>query len=244
MLNHLKSGFISWILLVGALLLLLEISFFNTGLIFSLLVPAAMIYFGRKMMPKTLGKILFWIGLLFVLTTVFGMMTFRFFLIAILVYLIFQYAQLKKNPQQIRPYVKEHEAAELSEPLIKKTPVLENIFYGSQRTPERVYEWNDVNIQAGFGDTVIDLSYTVLPEGETVIFIRNVMGNIQILVPYDLEVSLKHSVIAGTTTVFDEHEPKVFNQVLSYQTPGYDQADEKIKIFTSLVVGDLEVKRV
>ena len=57
-----------------------------------------------------------------------------------------------------------------------------------------MYEWNDVNIQAGIGDTVIDLSYTVLPKGETVIFIRNVMGKVTIMIPYDVEVSVNHSV--------------------------------------------------
>ena len=117
-------------------------------------------------------------------------------------------------------------------------------FWGSKKTPQGVYEWEDINIQTGIGDTVIDLSYTMLPKGETVIFIRNIIGNMQILVPYEIEVSIHHSCMAGSTHIFDHHEPKVFNQVIHLKTPGYETAEQKVKIFTSLVVGNLEVSRI
>ena len=42
--------------------------------------------------------------------------------------------------------------------MIRTEPLFENIFLGQQKTPNGVYEWNDINIQAGIGDTVIDLS--------------------------------------------------------------------------------------
>ena len=31
--------------------------------------------------------------------------------------------------------------------------------------PMHAYEWNDINIQNGIGNTVIDLSQTILPKG-------------------------------------------------------------------------------
>jgi lia operon protein LiaF len=245
MMNKLKSDYISWIILIGIVLLFLEISFFNKGIIFSLLVASGMIYFGRKMMPRTLGTILFWAGLIFFIANILGMMTFRFFLLAILIHFIIQFSQSKRHPEKIIPVIKESEISSPGEKtVIKRKPVLENVFFGQQKTPERVYEWTDINIQAGFGDTIIDLSYTVLPKGETVIVIRKMIGNVQVLVPYDLEVSVHHSSIAGSATIFDYKEEKIFNQNLHIQTPDYDNQEQKVKIFTSFIVGELEVKRI
>lgn len=95
----------------------------------------------------------------------------------------------------------------------------------------------------GIGDTVIDLGNTVLPKGESVIVIRSFIGNVKILVPYEMEVSVSHSVLAGTGKIFEHHEPKMMNQTVSFQSEGYDQAQQKVKIITSMIVGDLEVKR-
>jgi lia operon protein LiaF len=231
---------------MGAVLLLLEISFFNAGLIFSLLLSAGCIYFGRKRLPRKSGKLLFWIGAISFFMNVLSMMTFKFFLLAILVHVVIQFIQAKKSPSYIQPVRKERQEDEAAGPkeLLTKRPLFRNQFMSRQYTPEHVYEWEDVNIQAGVGDTVIDLSYTVLPQGEAVIFIRNVLGNIEILVPYEVEVSIHHSMWAGRTKILDVHEEKGMNEVLHFQTSGYETAVQKVKIVTSMVVGDLEVKHI
>ena len=245
MFNNFKSDYISWIVLIGLVLLLLEVSFFNEGLIFSLLASGAMVYFGRSLMPRMTGKILFWAGLFFFLSSVFSMMTFRFFLLAALIYIVYQYGKSKKKPEVIVPILEEPASAEApKETVVQKQPLFENRMFGHQATPPHPYEWNDVNIQTGIGDTVIDLSLTVLPKGETVIFIRNLIGNIKVFVPYDLEVVVRHSSLLGSTEVLEHEEDKVLNQSLYIQTPGYEMAEQKVKIFTSSVVGNLEVKRI
>ncbi|MFC0272374.1 cell wall-active antibiotics response protein LiaF [Metabacillus herbersteinensis] len=246
MFKKMKADYTSWILLIGILLLLLEISFFNGGLIFSLLLSIGCIYFGRKWMPRLRGKILFWFGWISLLITILNMMTFRYFILAILLYLLLQFFQSKKNPELIKPVIYESEihVSPESEPLLKRQRLFGNQWFGTQKTPEHVYEWNDVNIQGGIGDTIIDLSYTVLPKGESVISIRQFIGNLQILVPYEVEVSVSHSVIAGAATIFEQQEPRVINEALSLQTAGYETAEQKVKIITSLITGNLEVKRV
>ncbi|MFB6469486.1 cell wall-active antibiotics response protein LiaF [Cytobacillus sp. Hz8] len=245
MFKNKKSDFISWSILIGATILLLELSFFNHGLIFSLLVGAGLIYIGRRRKPRTSGKILFWVGIFLIVVNIFSMMTFRLFLVAVLIYFIIQFAQSKRKPEWIRPIIKDPSDPILSGgPIIKKETLLENKLFGTQKTPEHVYEWDDINIQSGIGDTVIDLSYTVMPKGDTVIFLKNFIGNIQILVPYDLEVSVNHSVLVGSTAIFDYHESRLFNQRLHYQTADFEKAEQRIKIFTSLIIGDIEVKRV
>ncbi|MEK3988697.1 cell wall-active antibiotics response protein LiaF [Robertmurraya sp. FSL R5-0851] len=240
-----KSDLLSWAVMFGIVLLLLEVTFFNRGLIFSLLVASGMIYIGRKRQPKTSGKFLFWAGTIFFILSVFNMMTIKVFLFGILGYLIFQFAKSKRSPEKIQPEVVEAQSSPpQTETIVKKTPLFDNTFFGEQRTKDHVYEWNDINIQTGIGDTIIDLSYTVLPKGETIIFVRGLVGNIQIQVPYDVEVCVNHSVLAGSSNILNVTGDKLFNQRLHVQTSEYEKADQKVKIFTSMLVGDLEVKRV
>lgn len=246
MLNKNKNDYFSWLLLISILLLILEVLFFNKGLIFSLIIAAGMVYFGRKRIEKKRGKLLFWVGILSFSASVFGMITFRFLLLAVFIYLIIQYAQSKKNPNTVLPVLEEPVKLENNgeEDLVIREPLIKNVFTGEQKTPEHTYEWNDVNIQTGVGDCIIDLNYTVLPPGETVIFIRNFIGNIKVLIPYDLEVSVHHSVMFGSIDILNFHGQKLFNQNIQIQTPNYDKQQQKIKIFTSLIVGDIEVRRI
>jgi lia operon protein LiaF len=244
MLKKINSEYISWILLIGAVILLLEVTFFNQGLIFSLFISSLMVYLGRKSMPKKMGKLLFGAGIFFFIVSIFQMITFRFLVFAIFIHFVIQFAQSKRSPNIVSPVVSEPSDSKPKEQVVQRKPIFRNILFGQQRTPDQVYEWNDINIQSGVGDTIIDLSYTVIPKGETVIYIRNFIGNIQIFVPYDYEVSVQHSVLLGTTTVFDFHEAKMLNQVFHLQTPDYENANQKVKIITSVVLGDIEVKRI
>jgi lia operon protein LiaF len=245
MLKNRNNDYMGWVIMIGGIILLLEVLFFNRGVIFSLFISAGMIYLGRKKVGnKRKGNILFWAGIVFFCASIFNMITFKFFLLAILLHVFIQYTQSKKNPKKMEPVLTEPKKTEQEETVIFSKSLLDNTIFGQQKTQSHTYEWDDINIQAGIGDTAIDLSYTVLPKGETVIFIRNIVGNIHIHVPYDIEVSIHHSVMAGTTTMFDFHQSKMFNQAYHLKTPGYDQAEQKVKIFTSLLVGNLEVSRI
>ncbi|MBM7587886.1 lia operon protein LiaF [Bacillus pakistanensis] len=243
MLNRLNTDKISWVLIIGLLLLVFEISFFNGEVIFPLLFQIACIYFGRKRMPKTSGKLIFWFGVITLVITIFNTIAFKFFLIAIMIYIIIQFAESKKNPERIKPKVNDTIYQGEEEVFTKKSN-FQNTWFGHQQTPEHVYEWDDINVQGGFGDNIIDLSYTVLPKGTSIISIRKIIGNVRILVPYDVEVSIHHTVMAGKVKVFEHQVPKVINQSIQFQTAQYEQSSQNVKIITSMFVGDIEVKRV
>jgi lia operon protein LiaF len=244
MFKNTKNDYLGWMFIIGVIILAMEILFFNSGLIFSLFISGGMIYLGRKRTGKKMGKILFIGGIIFFVLSIVNMITFKFLLIAILLHFFIQFLNAKKHPKKITPEIISTEPTPQEETMIRTEPMFENIFLGQQKTPLGAYEWKDVNIQAGIGDTIIDLSFTMLPKGETVIFIRNLIGNIQILVPYDIDVSIQHSCILGSSTVFEHHDAKLFNRVLHLKTPGYETTEHKVKIFTSLIVGDLEVSRI
>lgn len=244
MLGKIKNDYFSWLFLISLLLLLLEVLFFNEGLIFSILVAAGMIYVGKKRLERKFGKFLFWMGILFLTISILGMITFRFLVLAIFIYLLLQLVQTKKHPHMVAPIVKEPSTEPAGEEIIAREPMFKNVMFGDQKTPEHTYEWEDINIQTWIGDTVIDLSYTVLPKGETVIFIRNIIGKVQILVPYDIEVSVNHSVMVGNVDILHFHGSKMFNQNIHVQTADYETPEQKIKIITSVMVGDIEVRRI
>lgn len=242
--NHNKIDYISWTTLIGIILLAIEITLFNKGLIFSVLFSGAFIYFGRKRLNSTIGKLFFGLGFLFLFFAIINMFIFKFLIFAVIAYVLVYFYKSKKRPLLIKPIVKETTEINSAVKIIRPKSLFKSIFYGHQKTPEEIYEWDDVNIQTGIGDMKIDLSNTVLPKGEAVISIRNLIGNIQIFVPYDIEISVSHSVITGTTIIFGEANEKILNQTLQFRTENYQEAQQKIKIITSMGIGRLEVKRI
>ncbi|WP_059172466.1 cell wall-active antibiotics response protein LiaF [Bacillus sp. FJAT-27445] len=242
--RKMTGDYMGWLIFGGGIILLLEIAFFNSGLVFSLFLAGALIYIGRKKSPSKFGRFLFWGGVIILVASLMNMITLKLVLIGMLIIIFIQFIQSKKAPKRIAPAIEVPEPGAAPIQMARTKPLFENILFGQQKTPEQVYDWNDINIQAGIGDTIIDLSYTVFPKGETVIFIRNFIGNVQILVPYEMEVSINHSVMAGSTSIFGEEEAKVFNQVYQLKTANYDESIQKVKILTSLIVGNLEVNRI
>lgn len=238
--NHKKTDYISTTILIGLLLLIVEITFFNKGLIFSLLFSGGMIYFGSKRLYGTFGKLVFVLGALILFFSIISMIVFKFLIFAIIAYILFTFFKARNRPILIEPIIQETDRTNIN----SNPKLFSNRLYGKQKTPDEIYEWHDVNIQAGIGDKRIDLSNTVLPKGESVIAIRNFIGNIQILVPYDIEISVNHSVITGTTTIFEHTDEKLLNQTLVYRTDDYDFAHQKVKIVTSMGIGRLEVRRI
>ena len=65
MLKNAKKDYPGWLVVIGVVVLLLDILFFNSGLIFSLFFSGAMIYFGRKKAGKKSGKFLVYAGIVF-----------------------------------------------------------------------------------------------------------------------------------------------------------------------------------
>lgn len=158
--------------------------------------------------------------------------------IAIFFYYLFHFVKSKKEPVYITPLTESRESLRAQRQLLK------NSFISRQRTDETVYEWSDINIQNVWSDVVIDLSYTVLPKGESVIFIRQLAGNVTIFIPYETEISVNHSSMAGAVTIFDHAQSFAPLQNVYMKTPEFDEASQKIKVMISMGVGSLEVKRI
>ncbi|WP_249871235.1 cell wall-active antibiotics response protein LiaF [Oceanobacillus saliphilus] len=242
MFKRLSTDYFNWILIIGVILFIFEIAFFYGGTIIPALFSALFMYIGWKYFNKLWGKILFWISLVSLVFAILNLMAVRFLIIAAVVLFIIHYSKAKKEAEYDEPILPSGEIRE--ETLIEITPLFDQNYFGDQVTEDTAYQWKDVNINGIFGDRIIDLSNTVLPNDTAVISIRHFIGNIEIYVPYEVEVSIHHSSIFGRAHILGKHEGKLMNRSLFYQTEKYDKAYPRVKIITSLLSGDIEVKRI
>jgi lia operon protein LiaF len=240
MFNRLSTDTFNIILLIGLFLLILELVFFNGWLIFSLLLFSVTAYIGWKNFLHTWGKITFFVSAFILFCTIFNMIAVRFLIVAGVILFFMDYQKTKKEPKR---YNADFTQPVDKEVLFRTEPLLKNKLFGDQYTNRSAYHWADVNIHSGFGDLVLDLSNTVLPD-QAVISIRHFIGNIVIYVPYEVEVSIHHSSIFGRASILGERHEKLLNETVSYRTEGYDTSYPRVKIVTSILSGDLEVKRI
>jgi len=242
MFKRLTTDYFNWILIIGVILFIFEIAFFFGGTIIPALFSAFLMYIGWKYFNTLWGKILFWISLISLVFSVLNLLAVRFLIIAAIVLFVMNYVKSKKESTNMDPILPHGDIRQ--EPLIKMEPLFEHKLFDDQVTADIAYQWKDINIHGAFGNRVVDLSNTVLPNDTAVISIRHFIGNIEIYVPYEVEVSIHHSSIFGRAHILGEHNWKLMNKSLSYQTKDYDSAYPRVKIVTSLFSGDIEVKRI
>lgn len=244
MYNRIPTPTFNRILLIGAILLAIQLIFFNGGLIFSLFFIGLIIYVGKKNYKKTFGKILFWLGITLLIIAVLSMVVIRIFIVVLFLFYFYKFYMAKKNPEHLKPAFFYEDREQTDAQMVSVEPLFLNQLFGDQETSEKAYEWHDINIHGGFGNRIIDLSNTVLPEQEAIISIRHLAGKIVIYVPYEVEVLIHHSSIVGRVFIFNQHHNRLINQALSYRTKDYYERSTKVRILTSIVTGDLEVKRI
>ncbi|WP_330948916.1 cell wall-active antibiotics response protein LiaF [Virgibacillus sp. MG-45] len=243
MFHRLSTDTLNWIIIIGIALFILELAFFHGGMVIPALFSALAIYIGRKHLYEVWGKVVFWLGVIGFVFSVLNMLAVRFLIVAGIVLFVMDYMKTKKEAQQLHPdrtIISEQQEEEL----IQIKPLFNHRLFGEQSTESEAYKWHDMNIHGGFGDRIIDLSNTVLPEDTAVISIRHFIGNLEIYVPYEVEVSIHHSAVFGRAHIFGQHHWKLMNQSVLYQTEAYASTYPRVKIVTSLFSGDIEVRRI
>ncbi|WP_404454104.1 cell wall-active antibiotics response protein LiaF [Virgibacillus necropolis] len=243
MFHRLSTDTLNWILITGVILFIIEITFFGGGMIISALFFGLFIYVGWKRFHRLWGKAFFWIGIISLVFTIFNMMAIRFLVIVGIILFILNYSKSKKKPDHIQPHITAEEN-ENQETIMKTKPLFDHKIFGDQETTNQSYQWRDINIHGAFGDRIIDLSNTVLPDETAIISIRHLIGNIEIYIPYEVEVSIHHSSVFGRAQIFGTRHRKLMNQSLLYRTEKYDSTYPRVKIITSLLSGDIKVKRI
>ena len=91
------------------------------------------------------------------------------------------------------------------------------------------------------GDIRLDLSQVPLEDGETPFELNALIGDITVLVPADLPVSVLADVTVGDIRIFRQSADGLGRR-LSYESPGYVDAPRKVRITAHLLVGDITVQ--
>mgnify|MGYP000888388678 CR=1 FL=1 len=113
-------------------------------------------------------------------------------------------------------------------------------WFGDYTIGQSVFEWDDVNITVLTGDTIIDLGKTILPKRDNVVMIRKGFGKTRLLVPIGIGVEINHSAMVGKVD-FADHHADLRNETVRLYSDDFDTAPRRIRIFTSAIIGDLEV---
>ncbi|MGM8212012.1 cell wall-active antibiotics response protein LiaF [Virgibacillus sp. W0430] len=246
MFKRIDTDLINAVLIVGVILFVVEIVFFNGGLIFTALFSGLLIYIGWKNFIQLWGKVCFWIGTITILFSILNMMAVRLFVLVGIGFVVIHYFKSKNETEKLTPMLADPEnQAEEEETIYSIDPLFDKHFFRDQKTSDTPYSWRDVHIHGVYGDRTIDLSNTVLPNDTAVISIRHLIGNIIIYVPYEVEISIHHSSVFGRAIILNHEHRKLLNQTLFYQTGNYNNSNlPRVKIITSLLSGDIEVKRI
>ncbi|MDO8490807.1 MAG: cell wall-active antibiotics response protein LiaF [Dehalococcoidia bacterium] len=113
---------------------------------------------------------------------------------------------------------------------------------GDIRLGEQGWDLRNANIDHGIGNVFLDLTKAEIPSGETALSIESWIGNIDILVPADLALSVRGRVTVGSLTLLG-HKSDGFLRELDFRSPDYDTAARKVKMALNMVIDDAKVRR-
>ncbi|CQR46091.1 hypothetical protein BN1058_00338 [Paraliobacillus sp. PM-2] len=237
MFNLKNMHVMDYVLLSIIIFLIFEAIFVHTESLIWMVIWLVIIYLARQHYYRPSGRMFFWIGVIAFGITVINTITFQIVLFAALVMFVLHWYQKNQRTNY-------HQVQFPIDPQLKQKKVLfTNKWFGRQQTQGPAYEWNDINMQAIAGETIIDLTYTVLPKGEPLIIARHLFGTVKIIVPFDVEVSIHHSVLFGAVDILNHRDEAITNRVIHLQTEAYQEANQKVKIVTSMIAGKIEVTR-
>jgi len=91
MFNRVLNEYSNALIIIGALLLVLEISFSGVGTIASVIISAVIIFFGWKNYPLLWGKFLFWIGIISLIFNILTLFVVRLILVALVAIAVLYY---------------------------------------------------------------------------------------------------------------------------------------------------------
>lgn len=236
-----KQHLYSRLLIVLLIATVVELMFHRELLI--LLITGLFLMFimyrrNNKKRPRQ-HSILFWLGVVCLVLAIAGTISFRLGILLGLILIIKHLFDRKHSADLINVQVQEPARARETKRLVKNK-IIGDYHYGD--TP---FEWDNINIQFGIGNVIIDLGNTVLPPGENIAMIRGLVGDMRIVVPIDVGVALDYTAFSGQLNYQESNSATVLHQEnLVHYSENYEEATYKIKLVVSVIVGELEVMHV
>ncbi|WP_281191136.1 cell wall-active antibiotics response protein VraT [Staphylococcus schleiferi] len=205
------------------------IFFEKIGFLFVLLLGSILMYVGYIYFHKVRGLLCFWIGTLMILFT---LLSNKYTLIILFIFIIIvavRYIIYKRKPLEILS----------TDDATEKHSFIKQKWFGDQKTPVYVYKWEDLQIQHGMGDIVIDMTKAANLKTQNHVVIRHIVGKVQVIVPLNYNVKLNVSAFYGKVTL-DRQQCKIENDNIQL-TSQHKAENYTVNIFVSTFIGDVEV---
>ena len=93
----------------------------------------------------------------------------------------------------------------------------------------------------GLGDVHLDLTEAEIPTGETELRCYGLLGSVRLVVPADVAVSVTSTAVISTIRVFGRKRDS-FIAPVTLATDDYEEAERRICIESSRLLGDVRVK--
>lgn len=217
----------------------------NHVLIFGTITLGIIILFLTKKNSIQNKDLYYLAALFFILFPLFSLTSFWILFIVIIVFILSEgktyFDQLDNFVFKYTPWKKkEITVVETTDAMPKDGKKQKNSWIGNEKIGEQVYEWDDINLTKFAGDTIIDLGNTLLPKSESFIVLRKGFGRTRILVPTGIGILLEHSAVSGAVS-FEGNDTYLRNETVKIYSRQYDSSNRKLKIITSVFIGDIEV---
>lgn len=93
------------------------------------------------------------------------------------------------------------------------------------------------------GNYYFDISKAYIPEGETPIHLKGWVGDVKMLIPEDIPVDIRVEGSVGDIKIFGQKSADI-KPSLTYRSPGYDEAEKKLKIMIEFSIGSVRINKV
>ncbi|NPC94132.1 hypothetical protein HOO54_18365 [Bacillus sp. WMMC1349] len=234
--------------LIGLIIVLFGISAFlqNSGLGDVLFWPLAFLfagYFFRKYSRRWLGSVMYIFAGFLILNNLFNITfsLFGYLFAAFLIYVGYRFVTNQPVFDRKNPKNKKKEKMEGSSIPLRKSAGQHSFFVGDVKLMKTPFDLNDLNISGFIGDVKIDLSKAIISEGENTIAITGLIGDIDIYVPPDLDISISSSAFIGDIDIIGDRKSGIGTQMYT-ESENYQQSTRRVKISISLFIGDVDVR--
>jgi lia operon protein LiaF len=127
-------------------------------------------------------------------------------------------------------------------PLESSDRIVHDSIFGDFRLRQPGWQLRDARVSTLIGDIKIDLSKATIPEGETTIDLRTLIGDIDVWAPPDLPVALDVQCAFVSLNRFG-HKQDVILRRYSDAPAGYEAAPRRVRVHADLIFGDLNLIR-
>ncbi|MFC7685198.1 cell wall-active antibiotics response protein LiaF [Ureibacillus sp. GCM10028918] len=224
--NRFSTNQLTFITIAVVLIVFAELTLFNNGSTFLMILGAILLYLSFSKNKKYL----FWSGCFLIFLAILSIWSLRLLIVGVLIYILYKHVTKEQKVVTINT-------------LELDAKIMKNHLIGNISSPLDNYKWEDIQMQKFVGDISLDLTDTILPAGTSVITIRQFIGKVTIVLPYEIPFRLQYSTILGEAKILGNNPKRLINEKLMFEDGEAQDAKRKLVIHVATWLGDVEVIR-